>query len=287
MSRLQLGANGPSIAYDLIGSGTPPIVFVHGGTYNRRMWTPVIEKLSGSYECLNIDLPGHGESSDAESYDLKFVAGMIHELVEKLGLVRPIMVGHSLGAAIVGIYVSMYPTSGLVTSDQQIRITEFHKRIQAMREQLQSPAFPQIWRAIERQLRIDLIPEERRGLVQGKNSNPRQDVLLGYWKDLLTVPPAETEKQINESSRLIPSSYLFTAIFGENIDPDYRSWLDATIPQCDVVVFPNAGHFPHLVDPDRFATEVRSLARRATSPTNPVRFEHKNAAYHFFAGGDF
>ena len=30
-----------------------------------------------------------------------------------------------------------------------------------------------------------------------------------------------------------------------------------------VVVFPNAGHFPHLVAPDRFADEVRAIARKA------------------------
>jgi hypothetical protein len=134
---------------------------------------------------------------------------------------------------------------------------------------------------MENQLRIDPIPEERRGLVQGKNSNPPQDVLLGYWKDLLTVSPAEMEKQIDGSCRRIPSSHLFTAIFGEDIDPDYRSWLEARIPQCNVVVFPDAGHFPHLVDPERFATEVRSPAQEAISPPRPVQFEHDNAAYYF------
>jgi pimeloyl-ACP methyl ester carboxylesterase len=36
-----------------------------------------------------------------------------------------------------------------------------------------------------------------------------------------------------------------------------------TVPQCKVVVFPNAGHFPHLVAPDRFADEVRAIARKA------------------------
>src|SRR5882724_11688223 len=60
------------IAYDRTGDG-PPIVFVHGLTYDRGMWEPVIEKLNGSFTCVNIDLPGHGESLDAGTYGLEWV----------------------------------------------------------------------------------------------------------------------------------------------------------------------------------------------------------------------
>jgi pimeloyl-ACP methyl ester carboxylesterase len=262
MAHSEMTGKTASIAFDRKGSGQSSIVFVHGLTYDRRMWEPVIEKLSNSYTCINIDLPGHGKSSDAPSYNLLAVAVSIHELVEKeLHIERPVMVGHSIGAIITTIYASMYPTAGLVTSDQVLQTGEFVQRLQGLKEQLKNPAaFPQIWRSIESQLQIDLIPEERRMLVT-EASNPRQQIVLGYWgmtSNELQMPPAEMAKLMIEGLRRIKCP--FTAIFGEDVDAEYRAWVSAIIPQYKIVVFPNAGHFPHLVDPDRFAEEVKATA---------------------------
>jgi pimeloyl-ACP methyl ester carboxylesterase len=58
-----------AIAYEKIGS-RPPIFFIHGLTYDRRMWDPLVTRLAGDFTCIAIDLPGHGESDDARSYDL-------------------------------------------------------------------------------------------------------------------------------------------------------------------------------------------------------------------------
>jgi pimeloyl-ACP methyl ester carboxylesterase len=258
MNELPLPDKGLTIAYDQIGSG-PPMVFVHGLTYDRRMWIPVIEKLSYTHACINIDLPGHGKSSDAPSYNLLTVAGYIHDFVEKLVIAKPFVVGHSIGGIIATIYASMYATAGLVTSDQILRPTEFIERIQVLREQLKNPkAFPRIWRSIESKLGIGLIPEERRMFVL-EASNPRQEIVLGYWglaSNESPATPAEIERQIAAAASRIKSP--FTAIFGEDVDLEYRDWLSKYAPHCRIVVFPNAGHFPHLVNPERFAEEIRT-----------------------------
>jgi pimeloyl-ACP methyl ester carboxylesterase len=68
--------NKPAIAYDRTGSG-PPMVFVHGLAYDRRrIWKPAIERLSDAYTCINLDLPGHGESLEAETYDLEALSAI-------------------------------------------------------------------------------------------------------------------------------------------------------------------------------------------------------------------
>ena len=251
--------NRPSIAYDRTGSG-PPIVFVHGLTYDRRMWKPAIERLSDTYTCINLDLPGHGESLEAERYDLEAVARNIHELVERLEVANPIIVGHSISAIILTIYAGTFPIAGLVTSEQTLLVTPFLERIQGIREQLRSPAFPGIWRAIEGEFGIDLIPKQHRILIE-EGSNPRQKIVLGYWREAFEVPSTELQARVVECARRIDTP--FTAIFGEDVESTYRSWLSATVPECNVVIFPHAGHFPHLVDPDRFAEEVRTVADKA------------------------
>ena|SRR5713226_581274 len=49
------------LAYDIEGTGTP-VVFVHGLTFDRRTWRPVIDRLDGSVTSIAIDLPAHGDS---------------------------------------------------------------------------------------------------------------------------------------------------------------------------------------------------------------------------------
>jgi pimeloyl-ACP methyl ester carboxylesterase len=224
------------------------------------MWAPVIEQLNNAHTCVNLDLPGHGESSEAETYDLEAIARNIYKLVERLELARPIVIGHSIGGMIAAIYASRYPTAALVTSDQTLCLTALFEQIQEIGVELNSPAFLRVWRRIEHRLGIDLIPEQRRKLIK-QGSSPRQNIVLGYWRGALALPPTALQERIVQRVRSISAP--FTAIFGEDVDPDYLAWVSATVPQCKVVVFPNAGHYPHLVAPDRFADEVRAIARKA------------------------
>jgi pimeloyl-ACP methyl ester carboxylesterase len=52
------------LAYDDEGAGTP-VVLLHGLTFDRRSWRPIIERLGGSVRSIAVDLPAHGESGGA------------------------------------------------------------------------------------------------------------------------------------------------------------------------------------------------------------------------------
>jgi len=249
------------IAYDRTGDG-PPIVFVHGLTYDRGMWEPVIEKLNGSFTCVNIDLPGHGESLDAGTYGLEWVVRAVHEVIEQQQLERPIIVGHSAGAILAAFYAGTFPTAAVVMSDQALRTNAFLEDIQGVQEQLRGPAFLGIWRSIESRFGIELIPASRRELVQGATV-PRQDIVLGYWREILDTPPAELQDRFTAVLRRVDAP--FTSVFGEDVESEYRAWFSGIVPQGKIVVFPNSGHFPHLVDPDRFADQIRAVAGQVRS----------------------
>lgn len=78
-----------------------PCVFIHGFAEGAHVWDPFLlcaTALTG-HRLISIDLPGHGESSWAgpAGYDRhRLVADLLH-VVERLGLHRLILVGHSLG----------------------------------------------------------------------------------------------------------------------------------------------------------------------------------------------
>ena len=80
----------------------PAVVCLHGLSANRTTWLPVAERLRGGCRLLLVDLLGRGESDPSlrATYDLEAEAGRLAILLEHLGVVRPLLAGHSHGAAI-------------------------------------------------------------------------------------------------------------------------------------------------------------------------------------------
>ena len=101
--------------------GRHPILFLHGGGLNAHTWDVVCLMLRREYHCLAMDQRGHGDSEWEPTADYSFDAQIrdIEGLVEKLGLKRPLLVGHSMGGfASIGYAMRHASTmAGLVLVD--------------------------------------------------------------------------------------------------------------------------------------------------------------------------
>ncbi len=81
----------------------PAIVFVHGLCGNLRNFAYLdMERLARSHRVIVIDRPGAGRSVRAAESPANIYAQarMVAQCIEKLGLDKPVLVGHSLGGAI-------------------------------------------------------------------------------------------------------------------------------------------------------------------------------------------
>src|SRR4051795_7654466 len=94
------------LAHDDEGGGTP-VVFLHGLTFDRRTWRPIVDRLGGSVRSIAIDLPAHGESRGVP-VSLEEIAAQVHELLGSLAVERPIVVGHSMSGGLACIYGAAY-----------------------------------------------------------------------------------------------------------------------------------------------------------------------------------
>ena len=97
----------------------PPIVFIHGASGNLRdQATAFLEPLKGRAELLFVDRPGHGysERGGPENAYPDGQAAAIARLMEKRGIARAVIVGHSFGGAIAASFGVLYPekTAGLL-----------------------------------------------------------------------------------------------------------------------------------------------------------------------------
>jgi pimeloyl-ACP methyl ester carboxylesterase len=241
------------LAYDIEGTGTP-VVFLHGLTFDRRTWRPITDQLDGAFTSIAIDLPAHGDSG-GEPAPLETVAEQIHRLLETLGVERPVVVGHSMAAGIAGLYASAHPARGFVLVDQGTEILPFAQMLHQVAPMLRGPAFDQVWPSIENSLGLDRIPEPARTLVLGTHK-VNQDVVLGYWDQVLTTKPAELQAWIDDKAAGIQVPCL--AVFGRPATDGERERL-ARMPDAQIEEWPGDGHFVHLVDPGRFAARLRTF----------------------------
>jgi pimeloyl-ACP methyl ester carboxylesterase len=250
------------LAYDLTGRGTP-VVLVHGLTFDRRIWQPIIDRLGDSVTSLAIDLPAHGQSP-GEPVPMQDVADQVHSLVQALGLERPIVVGHSIAAAAAGLYAATYPTRGIVIIDQATEVLPFAQMLHQVAPMLRGPGFGQVWAGIEDSLGIERIPEPTRSLVR-ETHHVDQQVVLGYWNQVLTTDPVEMQAWIDDRASRIHAPCL--AVFGRQATSGERERLNR-FPDIQIEEWDGDGHCVHLVDPGRFTARLRAFIEHCNRPGN-------------------
>jgi N-formylmaleamate deformylase len=91
--------NGIQLHYQRTGGDKPTLLLVHGMTDYRLYWSRVVRALEATYDIILYDMRGHGRSDAPETgYTPEDYANDLLGLVSVLGLKRPAVVGHSLGA---------------------------------------------------------------------------------------------------------------------------------------------------------------------------------------------
>ena len=101
--RQSVVVDGTSLNYVSAGSGRP-VVLIHGNPGSYQDYTlAVIERLSQSYCVVAFDRPGHGysERQDSVHTTVEVQARIIRDALDKLGIKKPVLVGHSWGGSLV------------------------------------------------------------------------------------------------------------------------------------------------------------------------------------------
>jgi pimeloyl-ACP methyl ester carboxylesterase len=231
-------------------------VFLHGITANRHHWDPVVALLAARYRCVNVDLLAHGESPPSESTDLFAQMAAVTGLLQHLGIERPVLLGHSFGGFVATFTATAVPLSGVVNVDQGFDMAGFRAKIAPLEAQLRSDdceaAFDEF---VKRTERPELVPAERQDLLWS-NIRPHQEVLLSVWSVVFDTPPEELRAQIESTLPAVGAPYL--ALFGDPIS-DEEQRLQDLIPDGQVEVWADHGHFPHLVDPERAAHRIAAF----------------------------
>jgi pimeloyl-ACP methyl ester carboxylesterase len=250
-------ADGTDIAWTEAGSGDSDVVLVHGITESAATWDPIVRRLSGDHRVITLDLRGHGESGPAERYDLEAMAGDVASVMASAGADTPHLVGHSLGGAVVSAAGAVLPVASVVNVDQSLQLGAFKAQLAPAEGLLRDAAtFPAVISQLFQDMRGGLGDEEFERVSALRRGD--QTVVLGVWEMMFTMSEAEIAAVV-DGALADYGDVPYLALFGIDPGPDYGRWLAGHIANSTVEVWDGAGHYPHLVDPDRFVERLESF----------------------------
>lgn len=218
-------ANGIEIHYTRTGGQKPPLILLHGLMTNGTCWTPIARILQEDYDIFLPDARGHGRSSTPEQgYSYEEHAADVISLIDTLGLVQPVLVGHSMGGMTAAVVASRSPErlSGLVLADPTFLLLERQKEVYASN-----------------------VAEQHRKILQ----EPKED-LLAKLRLRHKHRPQELLEQFTEA-RLQTSVHAFEVLKPPN--PDYQALIQALSLPCLLVI----GSENPVVSPEIAAELVR------------------------------
>ena len=102
--------NGLKLHYTRTGGDKPSVVLAHGFSDDELCWTPVAELLAAKYDVVMVDARGHGKSDMPKRGTRRGgLGGDLAGVITGLGLKRPAVLGHSMGAATALGLAGTYP----------------------------------------------------------------------------------------------------------------------------------------------------------------------------------
>ena len=160
--------NGLRTAFADAGEGSP-VVFLHGLAGDATHWVHVAPRFTATHRVLCMDLPGHGESEAPHGpLSVRLYAEQVHALLERLGIERTAIVGHSLGGMVAAELALLVPgrVSQLVLVNpagfQQLPLWLRAAGHLLLRPPLLSRVLPQVWKRI-----LDLVFAEKNDCTRG------------------------------------------------------------------------------------------------------------------------
>ncbi|MCC5946960.1 MAG: alpha/beta hydrolase [Nitriliruptoraceae bacterium] len=241
---------------DVTGSG-PVTVLLHGITESMESFAPLVGALATRGTVVRVDLRGHGRSPTAEVYDPASMAADVHRTLAGLELAEgdPLVIGHSMGGLVAVAYASAFPTRGVIDVDQPLDLAGFQAQVRQLEPLLRGDGFDEAIAMVFGAMTGPLDTAEVARLDTLRRAD--RDVVLGVWGPLLEQPAEALDAMVGEIAAGVRTPVL--SLHGIDPGPAYAGWLAERIPTAAVEVWPDHGHYPHLVDPTRFLDRVAAF----------------------------
>lgn len=257
------------------GEGGPPLVLLHGAGCNLEdMRLALGERLAARHRVILVDRPGAGwsERTGRDSSSPAVQAVMLRQLLDRLGVARAVLVGHSWGGALALAFALDHPqrTAGLVLLSPPA-----HPHLQRMTRlyrPLAAPIFGSLFAhtialplaavAFDAGIRAAFAPQPppRRYL---KDSAVflllRPRAFLANTRDMADLQGFLTRQASRYRELAVPTVIVQGDSDGIVPIEKHAKAFAAAVPRAKLVVLSGIGHMPHHAATDRVVAEIEEF----------------------------
>lgn len=254
-----LTINGVSLHYVRTGDGTqPPLVLAHGFSDDGLCWLQTAIDLEGSYDIIMPDARGHGRSARVTPGEPVDMVADLAGIIQALGLRRPIVAGHSMGAMEafqLGVRYPEIPRALLLEDPPWWQAAP----AQAASQPTEHPMAP--WVATITRLTLDEL------IAQTRLEHPSwPEWVIQTWcpakkrvdPNILSIINIRGDDWAEGVARLSCPTLLITADpdKGGIVTPAIAARVQELNSQCTVAHIPGTGHHIHFEDYDTYMHSV-------------------------------
>lgn len=239
------------LAYTVDGEGDV-VILLHGWGCDASIWRPTVELLRNSFRVIAVDFAGFGRSAEPNSvWGVEEYTRSIEALVRELGVVRPILIGHSFGGRVATLYASRNDVKSVVLTDaagvKPKRTFAYYRKVYSFK--LMKHTLPLLIGAHKAQMLLD----QRRARAASSDYNratPKMRAILSKCvnEDLCHVMPSVTAPVLlfwGDRDTATPLSDAHT--------------MERLMPDTGLVVAEGKGHFAMLEAPDLWSGALKSF----------------------------
>jgi len=249
--------------YEIAGSGEP-VVLIHGGFGDRRMWDDQFEVLARDYRVLRYDHRGFGRSP-APDTTYSPIRDLIR-LLDRAEIDRAHIVGNSLGGALAITFAILhpervrsltvvasgadgfrYPQSDIEAITEVIALMRGGRQEEALTKWLGNPMLAVVNTQPAVKEKVERLVRENAGIWT-----------MAAWPQQPLTPPAR--------ERLGRIRIPTLVVIGDRDAASVRTFADSTarmIPGAERVVLEGTDHLPHMEQPEEFNRILKEFLQAA------------------------
>lgn len=218
-----------NINYIQYGSGSD-VVLLHGWGQNIAMMRPIGDRLQKHHRITILDFPGFGESEEPKAaltvYDY---CEILEELLKKLNVKKPVVMGHSFGGRIAIIYASRNEVDKVVLFGSP-----------CIRKEEQPSLKLKMLRSLKKIPGINKLEGFAKNHMGSRDYKNASEIMKKILVNVVNEDLSECAKKIN-----VPTLLIWGDRDTEAPVEDAKE-LEKIIPDAGLIILPNSTHYAYL-----------------------------------------
>lgn len=232
-------------------TNTEPILFLHGNRDNHSHFAELQTLLSPFRQTFALDLRGHGFSSKVDCpLSAELYADDLDAFIKHFGWEKVTLVGHSLGAVTSMVYALRSPER---VSHMVLMGAAAHYEMKWKRPTVTEESYPQVIEESNRRAGpfffLDDYPAVKRRVIASWSS-----IVFKVHRNLIQLTHPDLRHRV---SQITSPTLIIAGELDKSTPVASANYLHEQIPNSQLAVIPNTGHFMFMEQPKLIAEHIQ------------------------------